>query len=225
MSDFEEMPKTIKAVPHGELCDRALDYYREISNQAGISNSLVPKAIEYYRKWRPVAERKILHAASLTGKLVEDLTADLKDGWFFDPWLNPRGRPIIVASESSFSGFYWVLVKGSPEQIAALEPFVEFPVEELEEAPEVGFQPYGLLTDYIPFKDGKRERDPEPGFVVMHKDHVFAKGTVYTLPPGYPTLWTVARDLAKLSGYLGIDEARDVLAAILEKSSSENEDG
>ncbi len=125
-------------------------------------------------------KRKILHAASLVQKLVDDLAADLEDGWFFDPWLNPQGRPIIVSSESSFAGFYWILVKGSPEQIAELDPFVELPSDEAE-AP-LGY--VGLRTDYIPYgEDGKPTRDPDPGYVILDKGHIYARGTVYTLPP------------------------------------------
>jgi hypothetical protein len=127
-------------------------------------------------------KRKILHAASLTQELIDELAADLEDGWFFDPWLNPPGHPIIVASESSFAGFYWVLVKGSPEQIAELSPFVELPAVEEESE----FKPYGLETMFI--SHGEKDssgapKKPPKGFVIMLKDHIYAKGTVYTLRP------------------------------------------
>lgn len=173
-----------KAVPHDELCDKALEHYEKISTEATHYNSLVPAAIKFYKeRWMPRGERKILNAASLTKKLIDDLTADLKDGWFFDPWLNPRGRPIIVASESNFSGFYWVLVKGSPEKIAGIKPFVELPSEEIPE-PEKPLGYVAVRTEYIPYdKEGQPSREPGEGFVIMHKDHIYAKGTVYTKLP------------------------------------------
>ena len=46
-----------------------------------------------------------------------------------------------------------------------------------KEEPDVA----GLATEYIPYdKDGKPEREPQPGYVILHKDHIYAKGTVYT---------------------------------------------
>jgi len=232
-----ETTSDMKAVPHDELCDRALGLYEKmvatVLGPQDLSNVVIPAAIKFYKEhYVRRGERKIVRTP---GKLMEAL----EEGWMFDPWLNTRGGPTIIgdqpykgehpalsAVDPREPSVYWVLVKGTPEQIAALEPFVELPVEELEEAPEPGVQPYGLRTMFIAYNaiDGAGEpMKPPEDFVIMHKDHIFAKGTVYTLPPGYPTLWTVAKDLAKLSGYLGVDEARDVLAAILEKSSSGNE--
>ena len=43
----------------------------------------------------------------------------------------------------------------------------------------------GVRTEYIPYdKDGKPIREPEEGYVILHKDHIYAKGTVYTKLPG-----------------------------------------
>lgn len=212
-----------KAVPHEELCDRALEHYNEISDEATHYSSLVPAAIKFYKEhYVRRGERKIIRTP---GTLMEAL----EEGWRFDPWLNSRGGPIIVG-EQPYKGehpalsavdprepsIYWVLVKGTPEQIATLEPFVELPEEELEE-PEPGqVEPYGLRTELIPYDgEGKPSREPDPGYVVMHKDHVYAKGTVYTLRPGQPSVWAMSRDLAQLSGRLGVDEAHDVLVAII----------
>ena len=60
-------------------------------------------------------------------------------------------------------------------------------MDEEEEESEPGMKPYGLRTMFIAYnavdEEGKPMKPPE-GFVIMHKDHIFAKGTVYTLPPG-----------------------------------------
>lgn len=219
----QEEDREVVATPHDELCDMALEHYNEISTTAMHSNSLVPKAIEFYKeKWVPRGERTIVYTP---GKLLDAL----KDGWMFDPWLNRHGGPIAVGGPITIGGnftedespVYWILVRGSPEQIEGLEPFVELPSEEPEaEVPTQ--EPYGLRTDYIPFdKDtGKPMRKPEDGFVVMHKDHVFSKGTVYTLPPGAlkPKPWDIAKDIAEIS-HLGVDEAHDVLTALIKKEA------
>lgn len=42
----------------------------------------------------------------------------------------------------------------------------------------------GLRTEYIPYdKEGKPIREPQEGYVILHKDHIYAKGTVYTQLP------------------------------------------
>lgn len=212
-------------VPHDELCDGALKHYNEISSQAMHSNSLVPKAIEYYKRWRPRGERQIVRTP---GKLLEALEA----GWVFDPWLNTMGRPIIVgdqpyrgehpalsAVDPREPSIYWVLVRGSPEKVARLEPFVELPEEE-EAVPELAVEPYGLETMFISYgeKDSSgNPKKPGEGFVIMHKDHIYAKGTVYTKSPrAMLTAWDVAKSLAGIS-HLGVDEAHDVIMGIVTK--------
>ena len=150
----------------------------------------------------------------------------------FDPWLNSRGGPIIVgdqpykgehpalsAVDPREPSIYWVLVKGTPEQIATLEPFVELPEDE-EEEPAPGVEPYGLRTMFISYNavDGAGDpAKPPEGYVVMHKDHIYAKGTVYTLPPKPTTPWALAIQLADLSPHLGVDEAHDVITGILDR--------
>ena len=173
--------------PHEELCDGALEHYNEISTTAMHSNSLVPRAIEFYKRWVPTGERKIVYTPGT-------LATALDEGWVFDPWLNPRGRPTPIGGPitvspvvpSEIDNAYWILVKGTPEQIAGLEPFAELPTEEEEPVTEAEFKPYGLETLFIAHgeKDasGKPKKAPD-GFVVMHKDHIFAKGTVYTKVP------------------------------------------
>jgi len=167
----------------------ALEHYREVSEAATHFNSVIPKAIEFYKQYahQPALQgkRKIVYTP---GKLLEALEA----GWVFDPWLNSRGSPIIVgdqpykgehpalsAVDPREPSIYWVLVKGTPEQIAGLKPFVELPEEE-EAVLEPELRPYGLSTLFIPHDS---EEKPPDDYVVMHKDHIFAKGTVYTKPP------------------------------------------
>ncbi|MEE8355107.1 MAG: hypothetical protein V3S09_04695 [Candidatus Bathyarchaeia archaeon] len=212
----------LKKVPHGEQCDAALEHYLKISNEASHSSSLVPEAIEFYKeRYVPQGERKILFYGDYdsAGKAGEELDKYLAEGWTFDPWLNPGGRPITTGRDSTI--FYWALVKGTPEQIAGMDPIAELPDLE-EELPEPGMEPYGLRTDYIPYDPkGEPSREPKPGYVVMHKDHVYAKGTVYTLPPGAPSSWALAIGLANLSTYLGVDEAHDVIVGILKKERAE----
>ena len=101
-----------------------------------------------------------------------------------------------------------------------MAPIAELPELDEEEEPEVGVAPYGLKTMFIPHNSDEKAPD---GYVVMHKDHIFAKGTVYTLPPGgVPiTAWTVAKDLSHLSRVLGVDEAHDVIDGILKKERAE----
>lgn len=54
------------------------------------------------------------------------------------------------------------------------------------EFPEADEEPshVGERTEYIPYdKEGKPTREPKEGYVVLHKDHIYAKGTVYTKVP------------------------------------------
>ena len=190
-SEEAKIHEELKITPHEELCDSALEHYNEISTQAGHSSSLVPAAINFYKeRWVPQGERKIVRTP---GKLLEALEA----GWVFDPWLNSRGSPIIIgdqpykgehpalsAVDPREPSIYWVLVKGTPEQVEALKPFVELPSE--EPVPEPESKPYGLETVFIAHgeKDSSgAPKKPPQGFVIMHKDHIYAKGTVYTKPP------------------------------------------
>lgn len=68
-----------------------------------------------------------------------------------------------------------------------LEYVAVYAVDEVDEDADLSDKPekpdfFGLKTEYIPYdKDGKPTREPQKGYVVAHKDHVYAKGTVYTL--------------------------------------------
>lgn len=219
------MVSEAEEVPHDELCDKVLEQYLKTSSTD--FSSLIPKAIEFYKAHHVRrGERKIIRTP---GTLMEAL----KEGWRFDPWLNSRGGPIIVG-EQPYRGehpalsavdprepsIYWVLVKGTPEQIEAIKPFVELPEEEIDEGPEDVMDPYGLRTMFISYNavDGAGDPvKPPEGYVVMHKDHIYAKGTVYTLPPKPTTSWALAIQLADLSPHLGVDEAHDVITGILDR--------
>ncbi len=50
------MNEESKKATHEELCDQALDHYMEISNGATHFNSVVPQAIEFYKKNGAVSE-------------------------------------------------------------------------------------------------------------------------------------------------------------------------
>jgi hypothetical protein len=210
---------TNKAMPHDELCDIALEWFESFPDVEAGYKYTVKAALEFYKEYYVRrGERKLVYTP---GKLEEAL----EEGWRFDPWLNPRGRPIPIGgpitvggSISESDGSYWILVKGIPDQVAWLNPFIELPVEEEEEVEPVKPEPYGLLTEYIAYdSEGKPSREPQAGYVIMHKDHVYAKGTVYTKTPGsMPTIWDVAKGLAPHINS-GVDEAHDALMAIINK--------
>ena len=221
MSESEQVEAT-----HEEVCDQALKHYEEISNEVSHYSSVVPKAIKFYKERHvPRGMRKFITS-------TKELELALEEGWTFDPWLNPSGRPTIIGDQP-YRGdhpalsavdprepkVYWILVKGTPEQIAEMDPIAELP--ELEEEPEPGTGPYGLKTMFVSYNSEEKAPD---GYVVMHKDHIFAKGTVYTLPPNADlgravTTWDLAKDLSNLSGHLGVDEAHDVITGILKKDA------
>ena len=109
------------------------------------------------------AEREIIQDATI-------LQTKLKEGWKFDPWLCSRGSPIVGENL-----VYWVIVKGTPEEIIKLNPLIELPEKEQTEITQ---KPVGYATIYI-------EHSSEPptipaGYIILHKDHIYAKGTVYT---------------------------------------------
>lgn len=178
------MSSEAKIVPHEEQCDEALKHYEEVSNEALDYSSFIPAAIEFYRKYYVRrGMRRILFYGDYDSmpKAGNELSEALAEGWTFDPWLNPAGRPIATGRDSTT--FYWVLVKGTPEQIAEMDPIAVLP--ELEEEEPEAVAPYGLNTVYIAHdavdESGDPVKPPE-GYVIMHKDHIYAKGTVYTKP-------------------------------------------
>lgn len=105
-------------------------------------------------------------------KSVTELADQLTNGWRFDPWLSPKGLPTIIGEDA---GWYWILVKGTDEDIQNLNPFIELPEEEVElpQSPPVGY-----ATIYL--EHTKDEPTVPEGYVILHKDHIYSKGTVYT---------------------------------------------
>jgi hypothetical protein len=142
-----------------------------IEDEAGGKSSVelyIPLAsiVELLRRAFPVAERMMVINDN------PELEKRLKEGWLFDPWLCPRGHPVLLGD----NGHYWVLVKGTPEEIAKLNPFIELPTDEEEETK--GREPVGYATIILEHTDTPPEV-PE-GFVILHDKHIFARGTVYT---------------------------------------------
>ena len=67
-----------------------------------------------------------------------------------------------------------------------LEAVVIYAVDEIDEDADLSDKPdqdyVGERTEYIPYdKEGRPIREPQEGYVILHKDHIYAKGTVYTL--------------------------------------------
>ena len=55
-----------------------------------------------------------------------EILQKLREGWKLDPFFHTSGRPWTVND-----GHVWVLVKGTPEEVAELNPFVELPQTEV----------------------------------------------------------------------------------------------
>lgn len=115
---------------------------------------------------------------------IEDMQKALADGWKYDPWLTPTGRPHHMRTDGGLWGIYWVMVKGTDEEIMAMNPIYELPVEEAIVVP-AGPGYVGLHTVKIPYDKatGKPLSEAPEGYVILHKDHIAATGTVYTKPP------------------------------------------
>lgn len=116
---------------------------------------------------------------------IKDMQQALADGWKYDPWLNPTGRPHHMRTpDGGMWGLYWVLVKGTDEEIMAMNPIYELPVEEAAVVP-AGPGYVGLHTVKIPYDKatGQPLSNAPEGYVILHKDHIAATGTVYTKPP------------------------------------------
>ena len=68
-----------------------------------------------------------------------------------------------------------------------LSSIIIYGIDEVDEEADLSDKPetaeyVGERTEYIPYdKEGKPIREPQAGYVILHKDHIYAKGTVYTL--------------------------------------------
>lgn len=74
------------------------------------------------------------------------------------------------------------------ERYLNLEAIIVYDVGEIPEDADLTrkeeSEHVGEATEYIPYdEDGKPVREPQDGYVVLHKDHIYAKGTVYTKIP------------------------------------------
>jgi len=98
-------------------------------------------------------------------------------GYVFDPWLCPKGHPVMTGENTC----YWALIRpenlDDPELVAKACPFKQLPVEPAVETPA------GYGTVYVAHVDGEDATAPwrEQGYVLLHKDHVTSKGTIMTL--------------------------------------------
>lgn len=112
----------------------------------------------------------------------KDLETYLEQMYSFDPWLCPKGYPIMLGEDVG----YWVLISpqaaadieaGNADTIGRLRCFVQMPAEPVAEVPA------GYGTVFIPHQEGVDATAPwaAKGYVLLHKDHVTAKGTILTL--------------------------------------------
>lgn len=98
----------------------------------------------------------------------EKVVEMLKDGWKLDPFFHTSGRPWTVNN-----GHVWVLVKGTPEEITELNPFVELPKPEVTEADQRTTDKfYGIVdvVDVTPeaLEDGRVKDLTEKGYTVFN---------------------------------------------------------
>jgi hypothetical protein len=120
----------------------------------------------------------------------------LEEGWKFDPWLSPRGLPTIIANgemgQYTDLWYYWVLVKGTPEQVVKLNPFIELPEEDAEEETQPAPNPVGYATIFL--EHAKEPPQLPPGYAILHQSHIYSKGTVYTQITKEPEESTTSED-------------------------------
>jgi len=96
------------------------------------------------------AERKIMSTIGIIN--YADVLKRLQDGWKLDPFFHTSGRPWTVND-----GHIWVLVKGTPEEIAELNPFVELPLPEITEADQRTIDKFSGIMDVMDLKPGDLE--------------------------------------------------------------------
>ena len=69
--------------------------------------------------------KRIMYA-SVDSETYGEVQKYLLDGWKLDPFFHTSGRPWSIDA-----GHLWVLVNGTPEEVAELNPFVELPQPEV----------------------------------------------------------------------------------------------
>ncbi len=120
------------------------------------------------------AERKILrtdpgHGSSKTAPWKYDTVLEhLQEGWKMDPYFHQSGRPWTVADFN-----VWVLVKGTPEEIAELNPYVELPRPEVTEDDQRTIDRFAGIVDVVDvtpeaLEDGRVTKLTEKGYEVFN---------------------------------------------------------
>jgi len=92
----------------------------------------------------------------------------LGNSWKLDPFFHTSGRPWTVNA-----GHVWVLVKGTPEEIAELNPFVELPKPEVTEADQRTIDKFAGIIDVVDvtpeaLEDGRVKDLTEKGYAVFN---------------------------------------------------------
>jgi len=112
------------------------------------------------------AERVIWLTSDATYYL--EVLEKLREGWKLDPFFHTSGRPWTVDY-----GHVWVLVKGTPEEIAELNPFVELPKPEIIEADQRTIDKFAGIVDVVDvtpeaFEDGRVKDLTDKGYEVFN---------------------------------------------------------
>lgn len=85
--------------------------------------------------------------ASVDSQTYGEVLKHLSEGWKMDPFFHTSGRPWSIEK-----GHLWVLVKGSPEEVAELNPFIELPPPEVTEADQRTIDKFEGIIDVVDFK-------------------------------------------------------------------------
>lgn len=111
------------------------------------------------------AERRIICALSLNAFNYDEALKLLQDDWKLDPFFHQTGRPWTVKD-----GHVLVLVKGTPEEIAELNPFVELPKPEDDQKPADKFTGIVDIIDVTPeaLEDGRVKTLTDKGYEVFN---------------------------------------------------------
>lgn len=123
-------------------------------------------------------------------KFVSELTQleeALKSGWAFDPFLCGKGYPVSL---SEGGGCYWVLVKGTPSEIAELDPFIKLPEEEKPKDPSTEAELLATAEDFVEIKP------PEEAGVIPQK---FPGWVIFKATKGNLQLYLPKKNLSEIS--------------------------
>lgn len=112
------------------------------------------------------AERKINKTVEIMD--YAGILVMLDKGWKLDPFFHTSGRPWTTDT-----GHIWVLVRGTPEEIAELNPFVELPKSEVTEADKRTIDKFAGIVDVVDvtpeaLEDGRVKTLTEKGYTVFN---------------------------------------------------------